>query len=347
MKARVPICRDAKADPTGVVVYVCDNEYALTRGTRMAIQGFSTTQVLLAARIGLMLLEIVLIRAMLVRGRYTLKDTLASIGMRAGNYASNVLLAGATVVAFAFFHEHRWLDISISSPYAWAALVVLDDLAYYVFHRVSHECRFWWAAHVNHHSSQEYNLSTAIRQPWTGVLVGTWAPWFLLALIGFPPEMIFLQSGINLLYQFWIHTEAIRRMPAWFEYLFNTPSNHRVHHGANPRYVDRNYAGIFMVWDRMFGTYAAETDEDPPRYGLIHNIRTYNPLRIAFHEWAAMFRDLRHAQSVREVVGYVFGPPGWQPDGNGPTAANVRAAWLRGARAAGPAAQADWSADRA
>jgi sterol desaturase/sphingolipid hydroxylase (fatty acid hydroxylase superfamily) len=297
----------------------------------MAIKGLSASQILLMTRIAMMLLEIALIRAMLVRGRYTLKDTLASLSMRAGNYASNLLLAGSSVVVFAFFYEHRVLDISMRSPYAWAALVVLDDFAYYWFHRISHECRFWWAAHVNHHSSQEYNLSTAVRQPWTGVLVGTWAPWFVLALIGFPPEMIFLQSGLNLFYQFWIHTEAIRRMPAWFEYLFNTPSNHRVHHAANPRYVDRNYAGMFMVWDRMFGTFAAETDEDPPRYGLIHNIQTYNPLRIAFHEWAAMFQDLTRARSAREVIGFVFGPPGWRPDGTGPTAANVRAAWLRGA----------------
>ena len=147
------------------------------------------------------------------------------------------------------------------------------------------------------------------------MLVGTWAPWFPLLLIGFPPEMIFLQSGLNLLYQFWIHTEAIRRMPAWFEYLFNTPSHHRVHHASNPRYVDRNYAGMFMVWDRMFGTFAAERDDDPPKYGLIHNIDTYNPFRIAFHEWAAMFRDVRRARSLREFGGYVFGPPGWRPDG--------------------------------
>jgi len=150
--------------------------------------------------------------------------------------------------------------------------------------------------------------------------------------------MIFLQSGLNLFYQFWIHTEAIRHMPAWFEYLFNTPSHHRVHHATNPRYVDRNYAGIFMAWDRMFGTFAAETDADPPEYGLIRNIHTYNPLRIAFHEWAAMFQDLLRARSVREVIGYVFGPPGWRPDGTGPTAANVRAAWLRDTSAEGSAA---------
>jgi sterol desaturase/sphingolipid hydroxylase (fatty acid hydroxylase superfamily) len=289
----------------------------------------TTAQWLVLARFGLMFLEMGLIRAHLVRGRYTLRDTLASIGMRAGNYATNVALAGFVVACFAFFSDFRLFDIPIDSPWAWVAIVVLDDFAYYWFHRISHECRFWWAAHVNHHSSQEYNLSTAIRQPWTGVLVGTWAPWFVLAWIGFPVEMIFLQSGLNLLYQFWIHTEAIRRMPAWFEYLFNTPSNHRVHHASNPRYVDRNYAGIFMLWDRMFGTYARELDEDPPKYGLINNIQTFNPIRIAFHEWQTMFRDVARARSLREATGYVFGAPGWKPDGSGPTAANVRAEWLR------------------
>lgn len=293
------------------------------------MKALTLAEILVLVRVALTALEMLLIRWGLVRGRYTLKDTLASFAMRAGNYASNLLLAGATVAVFAFLYQFRLFDISSSSPLAWAAIVVLDDFAYYWFHRFSHECRFWWAAHVNHHSSQEYNLSTAIRQPWTGVLAGTWLPWLPLLLIGFPPEMVFLQSGINLLYQFWIHTEAIHRMPAWYEYLFNTPSNHRVHHASNPRYVDRNYAGIFMVWDRMFGTFAAETDEEPPRYGLIHNIDTYNPLRIAFHEWAAMVRDVSSARSLREAGGYVFGPPGWRPDGSGATAANIRAAYAR------------------
>ena len=293
----------------------------------MWIKALTVAQILVLTRFVVMAVEMVLIRTQLVSGHYTWKDTLASIGMRAGNYATNVMLAGATAVVFAFIYQFRLFDIPMNSVYAWAAIVVLDDFAYYWFHRASHECRFWWAAHVNHHSSQEYNLSTAIRQPWTGVLAGTWIPWFPLLLIGFPPEMVLLQSGINLLYQFWIHTEAIQRMPAWYEYLFNTPSNHRVHHASNPRYVDRNYAGMFMVWDRMFGTFAAETDKDPPKYGLIRNIETYNPIRIAFHEWAAMFRDVWHARSAREVVRYVFGPPGWRPDGSGATAANIRAAW--------------------
>jgi hypothetical protein len=217
----------------------------------------------------LIALEMALIRAHLVRGHYLWRDTMASIAMRAGNYASNLLLAGAVVATFSFLHVHRLFDISPASPWAWAA-------------------------------------------------------WFPLALLGFPPAMIFAVSGINLLYQYWIHTETIRRMPAWFEYLFNTPSNHRVHHAVNPRYLDRNYAGMFMVWDRLFGTFVEERDDDPPRYGLVHNISTYNPLRIAFHEWAAIARDLRKARSLREAFGYVFGPPGWRPDGNGPTARNIR-----------------------
>jgi len=279
----------------------------------MFTKALNTAQVLVLARLALTLLEIVLVRAELVRGRYTVKDTLASFAMRAGNYASNVLLAGATVAVFAFIYQFRLLDISMSSPWAWAAIVVLDDFAYYWFHRISHECRFWWAAHVNHHSSQEYNLSTAIRQPWTGVLVGTWAPWFVLLVIGFPPEMIFLQSGLKLLYQFWIHTEAIRRMPAWFEYLFNTPSHHRVHHGANEQYLDRNYGGILIIWDRIFGSFIRE--EERVRYGLTKNITTFNPVKVAFGAHAALWRDIRAADGVKDKLEIALRGPGFSAAG--------------------------------
>jgi sterol desaturase/sphingolipid hydroxylase (fatty acid hydroxylase superfamily) len=290
--------------------------------------------IFLVSRLAAVAVEAALGRLGLIRARYRLKDTAASIAMRFGNVGSNLLLAGLVFGGYTIAYDLRLFTISPSSPWAWLALFVLDDFTYYWFHRISHECRFWWAAHVNHHSSQEYNLSTAVRQPWTGVLAGTWMPWIPLALLGFPPTMILTQQGFNLFYQFWIHTEAVRRMPAWYEYLFNTPSHHRVHHAANPRYLDRNYAGVLMVWDRLFGSFEAELDEEPPRYGIIHNISTFNPLRIAFHEWAAMGRDLRSARSAREVLGFAFGPPGWRSDGRGPTANNVRAAW----RAGGPSA---------
>ena len=159
------------------------------------------------------------------------------------------------------------------------------------------------------------------------MIVGTWTPWIPLAFLGFPPAMILAQQSFNLFYQFWIHTEAVHRMPDWFEYLFNTPSHHRVHHASNPRYLDRNYAGVLMVWDRLFGTFVAESDEEPPHYGIVKNIGTFNPLAIAFHEWLAILRDLWRANSLREALGVVFGPPGWRPDGGGQTSKNIRSDW--------------------
>ena len=263
----------------------------------------------------------------LIRARYRLWDTLASVAMRLGNIASNTLMAAVVAAGMLAAYRYRLFDIPQSEPWAWAILFVCDDFTYYWFHRISHQCRFWWAAHVNHHSSREYNLSTAVRQPWTGVMAGTWVPWIWLALLGFHPVMIGAMTTANLFYQFWIHTEAVRRLPRWYEYLFNTPSHHRVHHASNPRYLDRNYAGVLMVWDRLFGTFEAERDDEPPEYGIIKNISTFNPLRIAFHEWAAIGRDLVAARSWRQALGVVFGPPGWQPNGTGPTAKNLRAAW--------------------
>ena len=212
---------------------------------------------------------------------------------------------------------------------AWVVLFVLDDFTYYWFHRISHECRFWWAAHVNHHSSQHYNLSTAARQSWTGILVGTWMPWIPLGFLGFTPTAILAMQSINLFYQFWLHTEAVDRLPGWFEAVFNTPSHHRVHHASNPRYLDRNYAGVLMIWDRWFGTFVVERADDPPRYGILHNIETYNPLRIAFHEWLAMGSEVRRVRSLRGFIGTVFGLPGWRADGSGVTSDSVRAEWRR------------------
>src|SRR5215472_4181403 len=245
----------------------------------------------------------------LIRGRYRANDTFASLAMTVGNIVMNLMMAGIVFAGLSAAYRWRLFTIPPTAVWAWALIFFLDDFTYYWFHRISHECRFWWAAHVNHHSSQEYNLSTAVRQSWTSVIVGTWTPWIPLALLGFPPAMILSAQGFNLFYQFWIHTEAVHRMPRWFEYLFNTPSHHRVHHAANPRYLDRNYAGVLMIWDRMFGTFVEETDAEPVKYGIVKNIHTFNPVRIAFHEWAAMVRDVFAARSARELAGMIFGPP--------------------------------------
>ena len=257
---------------------------------------------------------------------YEICDTAASLLMGAGNLAI-ALPTGLAVYAFwSLLHPYRLFDIG----YAWwSFLLVLfaDDLTHYWCHRLSHRMRFWWAMHVNHHSSQHFNLSTALRQPWTERFTFPWLFWVPLILIGFPPLLVVFQRKLSLVYQFWIHTEVIDRLPWWFEAVMNTPSHHRVHHATNPRYIDRNYAGIFIVWDKLFGSFVAEEASDPCRYGIIKNIGTFNPLRIAFHEWVAIAWDVMSAASWRERFIYIFGPPGWSHDASRQTTDEIRADW--------------------
>ena len=204
-------------------------------------------------------LEIILARFGKVKAVYEAKDTATSLLMGFGSGIAGLLTGGIVFAASVWVYKYRLFDIPMSAAWAWLAIFLLEDLTYYWFHRLSHERRFWWAAHVNHHTSQHYNLATALRQTWTGGAAGTWALWLPLSLLGFPPAMIAIQKGVSLVYQFWIHTEAVRRMPVWVEALFNTPSHHRVHHARNPRYLDSNYAGILIIWDRLFGTYLTES----------------------------------------------------------------------------------------
>ena len=240
---------------------------------------------------------------------YDLKDTGTSLSMGIGNAAINVGWKLVVVAIYAALYELTPLRLDPHNPLTWVAMVLAEDLTYYWFHRISHERRFWWAAHVNHHSSQHYNLSTALRQTWTGGVAGTWALWLPLAFLGFPPAMIAIQKGISLVYQYWIHTEAIRRLPRWFEAVFNTPSHHRVHHARNPRYLDRNYAGILIVWDRLFGTFQPETRESP--YGLTKNLGTFNIIRVAFHEWIGIAQDVRHTRGLKRKAEVLLRGPGW------------------------------------
>ncbi|MEH1014719.1 sterol desaturase family protein [Micromonospora sp. CPCC 206060] len=240
---------------------------------------------------------------------YEVRDTVTSLSMGAGSQVIGVPWKLLTVLAYAGLYTVAPVQLSPTSGWTWVLLFLADDLAYYWFHRSHHEVRLFWAGHVVHHSSVFFNLSTALRQSWTPVTsIPFWLP---LALLGIPPWMIFLQQSVSLLYQFFLHTERIRTLPRPVEWLFNTPSHHRVHHGANPEYLDRNYGGILIVWDRLFGTF--EPERAPVRYGLTKNIGTYNPLRVATHEYVSIWVDVRAASRWRHRLGYLLGRPGWQP----------------------------------
>jgi sterol desaturase/sphingolipid hydroxylase (fatty acid hydroxylase superfamily) len=240
------------------------------------------------------------------------RDTWASLGMGIGSLVfASVINLGVYAIATALW-PHRLVDLG-HGALGWSAAMVGWDLAYYWNHRFEHEVRLFWACHVNHHSSRFYNLSTALRQPWTPFSGLLFYPG--LALLGVAPALIMVSAGLNLIYQYWIHTEAIDRMPAWFEAVFNTPSHHRVHHGSNPQYLDRNYGGILIVWDRLFGSF--EPEREPVRYGLTKNINTFSLWKIAFHEYAALGRDMRAAAAWRERVDILMHGPAWRPPSAG------------------------------
>ncbi len=189
--------------------------------------------------------------------------------------------------------------------WSWAILFFADDFAYYWFHRISHESRLFWNFHVVHHSSRFYNLSVAVRQSWfSGIL--HWVFYAPLMLIGFAPWMFVVMHGFNLIYQFWIHTRFVHRLGP-LEWILNTPSHHRVHHGVNEAYLDKNYAGVLIIWDRIFGSFAEEKEE--PRYGIVKPLESYNPLWINTHAWAEMFAAIRKQSSLAGKLRCVFGSP--------------------------------------
>jgi sterol desaturase/sphingolipid hydroxylase (fatty acid hydroxylase superfamily) len=240
---------------------------------------------------------------------YGASDTRTSLTMGLGNVAINVVWKLVVVAVYAVLFELTPIRLPADNPLTWVALFLLDDLAYYWFHRVSHESRFFWASHVVHHSSEHYNLSTALRQTWVPM---TYFPfWLALPLLGFAPWMVLLAQSWSLIYQFWIHTERVRRLPRWAEAVLNTPSHHRVHHGSNEQYLDKNYAGILIVWDRLFGTF--EPEGERVRYGLTTNIATFDPLRVAFGEYLALARDVRTAHGWRARAQVLLRGPGWRP----------------------------------
>ena len=287
------------------------------------------TQYAIPLFVGAILLELALIRTGKAKGEFETRDTLTSLLMGVGNVAAGILLGFITFWALFQIWQYRLFDLGLS---AWVFIVafLLDDLRYYWYHRIAHRCRWVWAEHVNHHSSQHYNLSTALRQSWTGTFTGMFALQVPLVLLGFHPALIAFVFGFNLIWQFWIHTETIGKMWWPIELVFNTPSHHRVHHATNPRYLDANYAGTLIIWDRMFGTFVEELDEDRPRYGIVKNIGTFNPIKVAFHEWIGMFKDVASpGLTLSQRFGYLFAPPGWSHDGSRKGSEDLKADYVR------------------
>ena len=257
------------------------------------------------------------------RRDYDWKGSMLSLVIAVGRRITDFVPALLALPGAAWLYEHRVFTWDMREPVSWIVLFFALEFAYYWFHRTSHRVRWFWANHSVHHSPNQFNLSAAYRLGWLGKVTLTLIFFSPLAWIGFSPQVILLAFAINLLYQFWIHAEWIPTL-GFLEGIINTPSAHRVHHASNVEYLDANYGGVLVIFDRMFGTYIPERDELKPVYGWVQPITSHNPLRVIFQQWINIFADLRKARSVRDVLGYLFGPPGWQPDGNGPTTENLR-----------------------
>lgn len=250
-------------------------------------------------------------------------DSFTSIALGIGNLLTGLITKGFIWGVYVLLYEKfRIFTLDMSAWWVWVLAFFADDFSYYWFHREAHLIRYFWASHKVHHSSQKYNLATALRQTWTGNLTGSYIFYLWMPLVGFHPIIIVTMQQVSLLYQYWIHTETINKMWEPFEFLFNTPSHHRVHHGSDVKYLDCNYAGILIIWDRMFGTFVKE--QERPRYGLTNNLNTHNPVKIAFSEWVDIIRDLGKAGSLKNAFMYIFAPPGWSPDGSTKTAKEMQ-----------------------
>ncbi|MEB3030512.1 sterol desaturase family protein [[Mycobacterium] nativiensis] len=255
-------------------------------------------------------------------GSYRGDDAWASISMGLVSVATTAGWKLVALLGYAAIYTYLapW-HLSPSRWYTWVIALVVVDLLYYCYHRIAHRVRLIWATHQAHHSSQFFNFSTALRQKWNNS--GEILMWIPLPLLGIAPWMVFASFSVNLIYQFWVHTERIDKLPRGIEFVFNTPSHHRVHHGMDPEYLDKNYGGILIIWDRLFGTFAPERFR--PHYGLTKQVDTFNIVTLQLHEYRAIIVDIRGASRWRDRLGYLVGPPGWRPAGSGP-AADVSAA---------------------
>jgi sterol desaturase/sphingolipid hydroxylase (fatty acid hydroxylase superfamily) len=249
-----------------------------------------------------------------LRGRsvYHSSDAINSLGLGVISQIVAVFSKLLTLGIYAWCVQRFALfALPANSVWVWISALLLYDFCYYWLHRAGHEVNILWAAHVVHHQSEDYNLSTALRQTGSGVLLG-WLFYLPMAIVGYPLEVFVVVALIDLLYQFWVHTELVGRL-GWFDRVFCSPSNHRAHHAVNDRYLDRNYGGILIVWDRLFGTFIEEDDTDPPIYGTRSPLRSWNPLWANAEVYWATAKDAWHARRWRDKLLVWLKPPGWRP----------------------------------
>jgi sterol desaturase/sphingolipid hydroxylase (fatty acid hydroxylase superfamily) len=249
-------------------------------------------------------------------------DLMSSIIIGLGAIPAAFVANGIIIYTYTIIYQYRFFTVPPVYWLSWIACFFADDLSFYWFHRLSHKVRFLWASHLVHHSSESFSLSTSVRVPWTSNITGAFLFWAWMPLVGIEPGMVILMKSLSVIYQFFMHTEAIKKLPVWYEAVFNTPSHHRVHHSSDIQHLDKNLGGNLIIWDKIFGTFKQENQK--PKYGLTKNITSFNPFVIAFHEWKNLFNDFKKAKSFKNRLRYFFYSPGWSHDGSTKTARQLQ-----------------------
>lgn len=253
------------------------------------------------------------------RERYNWKAYFTSMGdVALRNLGAVFLKFGLAAPVLAFAWQHRFYTMPMNAAWAFVILFFAQEFCYYWQHRGMHRIRWFWNSHSVHHSPNELNLSVAYRMGWIGKHTGAAVFYVPAVLMGFRPDIVLLVAAVNLFFQFWLHNTWMPKL-GWIEWVLNTPSHHRVHHASNKEYLDVNFGGTLIIFDRMFGTFVEEKADVPCEYGLVKKLHSYNPIYVNFHEWKLMLRDLSRARRPSDVLGYVFGPPGWRPADRAPS----------------------------
>ncbi len=255
------------------------------------------------------------------RHLYTGKGLLSNLYLTTLNFSLDIIVRGLCLMVLNYFYQFKFLEIQNVIAY-WAVLMIAEDFMYYWLHRIDHYCRFFWAVHVTHHSSEEFNLTVGFRSSVFQPLY-RFIYFIPISLMGFKGIDIMFMYSATQIFGILVHTQTINKL-GFLEYIIVTPSHHRVHHGSNVRYLDKNMGMLLIIWDKLFGTFQAEEKSDPVVFGLTKNLDTYNPITMVFHEWIAIAKDLKKKASLKSKFMYVFGPPGWSHDGSTKTSSQLR-----------------------